>query len=242
MSSRITIVGNAPSALDFEIGHLIDASDQIVRINNYEMSDAWSAQIGTRTTIYASNLYQRDLVKTLPQLLQDGVEEVWPTIPKCHMLRTWRNDWDAAEKTYAGRLAAPIDLKSFITLTSNLSGSRARTICFLIERFGFWAYLLIQNNIVMPSSGLVAIYLAIQQAPKEILITGFDFFSQARKHYFSDAPPPNSTHHQFAREPDVLADLIRLNRQTEFRLAVSDEIFNTHFSRLDNASQVFSAT
>lgn len=242
MSSRITVVGNSPSALDFEIGHLIDESDQIVRINNYAMSDAWSAHIGTRTTIYASNLYQRDLVKTLPQLLQDGVEEVWPTIPKCHMLRTWRNDWDVAEKTYAGRLAAPIDLKSFITLASNLSESRARNICFLVERFGFWAYFLIQKKIVLPSSGLTAIYLAIQRGPNEMLITGFDFFSQERRHYFSEVPPPDVTHHQFAREPDVLADLIRLNGQTHFHLAISDEIFNAHFSRLDNASKVVSAS
>lgn len=50
--STILIIGNGPSVLNHEVGHLVDSYDHVVRFNNYQLK-GYEKYIGTKTTILA---------------------------------------------------------------------------------------------------------------------------------------------------------------------------------------------
>jgi hypothetical protein len=212
-----------------------------VRINNYQLAADWTGYIGTKTTVFATNLYRKEVKKTWPDLLHDGVEEVWPTIPRSNAMRTWKRDWAFAQHAFGDQLDTGPSLREFVTLASDLTEQQTRWMLFLLKHFGYAGYLLMRNWLVSPSSGLMAIYLAMCTEPRELLITGFDFFSQPTAHYFSEAPPPDSRRHQFAREPEILAELFRKHPDIQIAIAIQKSLFEEHFSGIDNVDRLAAA-
>ena len=72
----------------------------------------------------------------------------------------------------------------------------------------------------------VAIAMALKLSPRSVLISGFEFFSQRQAHYFSPAEWSSDwglTHHQFEKEPDVLAKLISMHPKVKFKLALDSD-------------------
>lgn len=55
MTARTVLVGNGPSALDKELGEVIDGCETVIRFNTFHL-DKFERFIGHRTTIWAVNL------------------------------------------------------------------------------------------------------------------------------------------------------------------------------------------
>ena len=51
---KIVVIGNGSSVLDFELGHLIDKFDEVVRFNLFEI-EGYEKHVGTKTTTWFRN-------------------------------------------------------------------------------------------------------------------------------------------------------------------------------------------
>jgi SAM-dependent methyltransferase len=74
-ADSVAVVGNGPSILNYNYGHLIDAHVHVVRFNNYKV-EKFQPQVGTRTTLWSSVGIGRSRYDTASQpshsLLIDG--------------------------------------------------------------------------------------------------------------------------------------------------------------------------
>lgn len=161
---RIAIVGNGPSALSGQCGHLIDSCEVVVRFNRFKVTDEWSTQIGTKTTVWAVNyeLVLRDLDQTWPgpglrpytMVYAPLVVRNWYHWDKC-----WNDVGNWPESTYL----CP------------------RWVAELTQRY-------FDGTDLFPSTGFMAvIHYAMNAEPgDEVFIHGFDHFREQKHHYCDD--------------------------------------------------------
>ncbi len=67
-TDSIAVIGNAPSAMDFRIGDVIDSYDCVIRINDYETDNHFADFVGTKTDVYLHHFYKKLFHKTEKKL------------------------------------------------------------------------------------------------------------------------------------------------------------------------------
>jgi hypothetical protein len=209
----ITVIANGPSALERKNRTIIEKSDVVIRMNNYQLID--DEKIGRKTTIYAFNMYFHDAQKTPEELTQDGVQTIWTTIPQEFGVPSWDNDWKNTNNYFQGFDIYPVRHTTFISLLSpkNTIGRITHRLPPNLFRKIFQYN---KKNFYIPTSGLVAMAMAIEMKPEIIYFTGFDFFSGDKSHYFDSSPPPKITHHNFSNESEVLSRMKKDNDKVIF--------------------------
>jgi hypothetical protein len=224
----IAVVGNAPSALGYEIGRSIDSRDCVIRMNNYRLSEEFAPCIGSRTTVFVTNCFPMDLRKTQNDLLEDKVKMIWAAIPLSDRLVRWPQYLETAEKRFSEFELYVPSLEDILAVTPEEDSLWNRWL----------RRLLLGHAELVPSSGLVAIALALKLEPKSMLISGFDFFSGKQAYYYSPAVLSKDwglTHHHFEKEPGALAKLILCHPNVQFELALdSGNVFLRRLKKLVN--------
>ena len=157
---RVAIIGSGPSMFDNTMEH-IDGHDIIIRVNNYKMR-GYEDKVGSRCD-YHYSFYGSSIKKTSKELRQDGIKGHLCKCPNdiCHM-----TEWH--EKN------------------GKQNGCRFEWI--YKNRQDFWIapvyipetrhYLQLFNklNRHVPTTGFACIWEIMNLNPKELYITGFDFF------------------------------------------------------------------
>lgn len=233
----IAIVGNGPSALKFKLGDHIDSYDCVVRMNNFKLSEDFEPSLGKKTNIFMFNFWN-DVNKTPKDLNKHGVKMIWSSIPYSQYRPKWINMLNQGKDFFP---SFPIFLLSeFDYFRIHNSNYRfIQLLRYLVFKLGGLSALrkliFIKNVDTVPSTGLVAIFFALKLKPKQILITGYDFFSCNSAHYFNpNSPIPKETHHDFASEPDILCKIIKQNHKTKFKIALCDQDLKNKFSVFNN--------
>lgn len=212
----IAIIGNAPCALDFKIGPSIDAHDCTIRMNNYVVSEEFAPFIGFKTDVFVTNCFPLELGKSEEYLLNNGVKMIWASISKSDYLSQWPRYLAHVERMF-GRYDVLVPSHADIVAVTPMDDARLNR---------WLRRLLLGHGELVPSTGLVAIAMALKLEPRKMLISGFDFFSSKQAYYFS----PNAlakdwglTHHRFDKEPSVIARLVAAHPEVQFELAVNSD-------------------
>lgn len=219
----IAVIGNAPSALDYRIGHLINSCDYVIRINNYHVTPEYQEFVGKKTDVYMSHFYKKEKVKTLPELKEDDVKMIWATKPYSNYVSRWKKDIEAAIEEFQPYSIYVPGLSDFFSVSSKSDAKNLmRYILFLL--LGPNIFKILGYKWPVPSGGLMAILLATRLRPQKIYITGFNFFTSAQAHYFSKELPQDKNHHQYDREPAIICKLIKQNLRIHYYLAVDPNL------------------
>ena len=155
---RVALVGSAPSVLENERG-FIDGHEVVVRVNNYKLSDA----AGRRTDVFYS-FFGGSIRKTSEELQQDGV---YLCMCKCPDDKPIASPWHERMGKQAG-----IDFRYIY---------RARRDFWFCDTYvpssdRFRAGFELLGGHV-PSTGFAALLDVLACEPRELYLTGFDFFS-----------------------------------------------------------------
>lgn len=174
--SRVIIVGNGPSALEGEeLGHKIDAFDEVVRFNNFQTkTGALHKFVGSKTTVHFS----------------DGV--LYPTyteyhVPGATVVLSLFADTEIIAGSYILQRAGQ-DMQWPLTERFLLDPEITWIAKEDIERVKAAAGL---KGIKHPTSGLLAIDFFVNSPGVQhpVYIHGFDFFMGPRIHYFHEHEP-----------------------------------------------------
>lgn len=154
--SSLAVVGNGPSILESEEGHLVDSHDIVIRFNNYSTTGGYRRFVGRRTDAWATNCFY-DI----------GMPNPVPPIVLCPLPITRKpgftykhyrvNDW-LLQNTKDYTFLIPLDL--FASLEERCPNPS--TGIALI----YWLYHLRGHSL------------------RNIHLYGFDFFSSAAHHYY----------------------------------------------------------
>lgn len=235
-AESIAVVGNGPSALRYSIGNRIDACDLVVRMNNYKITAGFAPFIGVKIDVFLSSLFFRIVQKTEKDLRREGVRMIWSSIPDMPYVDQWPIDVARAKDNFPAYdiyLPSRYDFIKAVDkpdwhIFARYAGYALMGQKFL-EAFGIWW--------PVPSSGLMAILMAMNCRPKSMIITGFDFYAADKKaHYYEEnGIIPKKTHHSFASEPAVLCKYIKKNRSIKFILALDPATKGLEpLSKMDN--------
>ena len=155
----VIVVGNAASALTKNNGPSIDLFDIVVRLNKFVIK-GYEPYIGTKTTIYCSKwLNMSHNMSTLSEY-----EQLWLPYPKPPNWWTSKGNFNEVSLQqsldYAKRFNINEDNIKF------LDNEKAKEMESIFK------------NICQPSTGLIALMMAIQEFPSSnIKYTGFDNFN-----------------------------------------------------------------
>jgi len=157
---RVALFGSAPSCLDNNGDH-IDAFDIIVRTNNYKMG-IFKRSVGTRTDVHYS-FYGTSIRKTREELMSDGVNLCMCKCPNANVHVT---DWHKKHGKEKGG-----DFGWIYKMRKNFWFGMVH----IPTKEQYMKYFNLLNQHV-PTTGFAAILEIIECEPKELYITGFDFF------------------------------------------------------------------
>ena len=157
---RVCIIGSAPNGLDNQ-GKMIDSYDDIIRVNNYKFR-GFEDKLGSRCD-YHYSFYGSSIRISNYKLKDDGIKG---HLCKCPDSKAHFTDWHVKNRKTRG-----CDFRWIYTM-----------------RKGYWVapvyipekdhYLKCFNMLHshVPTTGFACIWELIQCDPKELYITGFDFF------------------------------------------------------------------
>lgn len=219
----VAIVGSGPTVLENEPG-FIDSHDVVVRVNNYKLS----TKAGRRADVHYS-FYGRSIRKTAEELRTNGVTLC---MCKCPDDMPITCDWHVQHGKYNG-----IDFRYIYRMRSAFwfcDTYVPSTVRFL-EKF----FLLDRH---VPTTGFAAIHDVLMCNPKQVYLTGFDFF-MSRKHNVTDRWNPGNPADPIGHRPDLEAKWLAANlsshpiqlERTLAQLLVNPELINpaTRLSRLE---------
>jgi hypothetical protein len=158
LDKRVAIVGSGPGVLQNEIGK-IDGYDIVVRVNNYKLSDA----AGFRTDVHYS-FYGTSIRKTADELKRDGV---WLCMCKCPDAEAIDSEWHRRHNMMIG-----------VDYRPHYRRRREFWFCdtYIPEKEWFVRYFEILGRHI-PTTGFAAVLDISSFFPREIYLTGFDFFT-----------------------------------------------------------------
>ena len=187
----VAIVGSGPGSLDNEPG-FVDSHDVVVRANNYRTGPAQ----GLRTDVHYS-FYGGSIRKTPAELRRDGVTLC---MNKCPNSKPIACDWH--ERT--GRQNG-IDFTYIYQLRKDF------WFCdtFVPDDAHFLrTFDLLDRHI--PSTGFAAILDVLACKPREVLLTGFDFF-RSGLHNVTDKWRPGDPADPIGHKPELEMAWLRKN-------------------------------
>ena len=154
----VAVVGSAPSVLDNAPG-FIDSHEAIVRVNNYKLGSAQGFRVDVHYSFYGSSIR-----KSAEQLRCDGVDLC---MCKCPDDKPLQSAWHEANNKQNG-----IDFRYIY---------KARREWWFCDTY------IPSNSVFMqkvkllgahiPSTGFAAILDVLACAPRNVYLTGFDFFT-----------------------------------------------------------------
>lgn len=181
----VIVVGNGPTLLDVENGHLIDQFDIVVRFNDYTINN-YEKYVGTKTDYWFNTINYNNKEGQI-RLKKSYKRIVW---------HCWA--WDP-EKDHG--------YQSFLSFFKgkevNFSKTNISTIRELQEYAGDRQYF---NY----STGLIAIWMLLKEFDS-VTITGFDWWKNNKKHHYNDNVPRGTTHIP-EKEYIVIQKLIQENK------------------------------
>jgi hypothetical protein len=174
-TNKVIIVGNSGSMLSQKKGKQIDSFGTIVRCNEF-LLEGYEEYCGART----------DVLATASNRLLGKIIRKEGTTKNEHYINNVTSVWFTRNKFWVERTAKLIDIKKLIK-AHNLKISTMLYSDFLFKKFSgqYWEKYKIKEGVdYWPSTGLIAIRMALSLCQKPIYITGFDSFSSG--HYFKD--------------------------------------------------------
>ncbi|MBU1087434.1 MAG: glycosyltransferase family 29 protein [Candidatus Omnitrophica bacterium] len=223
-TDTIAVIGNAPSALYYRIGTLIDNYSCVLRMNNFQIKKEYTSFIGTKTDVFVTNFHKKDLMKTPEYLINNGIKIIWSSIPNINYGSNWRQDiFDGSKYFHSYKIFIPNSYYFFNVTSANEILSFIKFFTYTIV--GSRIFKILGYKWPVASTGLMSIMLALDLQPKKIIITGFDFFTSDKSHYFDKSKKtPTKTHHLFSQEPYIIRKLILKHPNVEFHLAIDPNI------------------
>lgn len=189
----VAIVGSAPSVLDNEQG-FIDSHDVVVRVNNYKTGPI----SGFRCDVHYS-FFGNSIRKLQYELIRDGVKLC---MCKCPDAKPLVSDWHERNNKQVG-----IDFRYIYTLRKNF------WFCdtFVPDNNHFLqTFELLGRHI--PTTGFAAIFDILQCGPKQVYLTGFDFF-HSHIHNIDEAWKPGDPNDPIGHRPEFERNWIAHNRE-----------------------------
>ena len=186
---RVAIVGSAPSVLKNPAG-FIDGHDVVVRVNNYKLT----RETGSRTDVYYS-FFGGSIKKTVDELKCDGVTLCWC---KCPNAKPIESAWHEKMNKVNG-----IDFRYIYSLREKFWF--CDTFIPTVSRFLAPFEALKQH---IPSTGFSAIWDIITCRPREIYLTGFDFF-ESRIHNVNEPWREGDPNDPIGHRPDLELQWLR---------------------------------
>jgi hypothetical protein len=187
----VAIVGSAPSCLDNRPG-AVDAHDVVVRVNSYRTGN----EQGWRTDVHYS-FYGTSIKKTAAQLQADGVTLCMCKCPNSKPLQSgwherngrttgidFRYIYAAREPFWFCDTYVPDDQR-FLDKVAMLDGH-------------------------IPTTGFAAILDVMACEPREIFLTGFDFFTSGQ-HNVDEKWKPGHPADPIGHLPQLEAELVKAN-------------------------------
>ena len=153
----VAIVGSGPGCLDNDRG-FINSFDTVVRVNNYKLN----SRTGNRTDVYYS-FFGSSIKKNINDLKMDGVQLC---IAKCPDARFMESEWHTRNNKELG-----IDFRYIYERRKNWWFTD--TYVPTLEEFLATFHLLGWH---IPTTGFSAILKVLENSPKKVYLTGFDFF------------------------------------------------------------------
>ena len=152
------MVGSAPSVLSNKPG-LIDSFETVVRVNNYRLTNETGARCDVFFSFFGSSIRKRS-----DDLIRDGVRLCWCACPNSKPIAS---EWHERNKRTIG-----IDFRYIYSLRAPFwfCDTYIPDDARFVERFET-----LQKHI--PSTGFAAVLDIVQSEPRELYMTGFDFFS-----------------------------------------------------------------
>lgn len=178
----VAIVGSGPGVLGNKPG-FVDGHDVVVRVNNYRLSEA----AGHRTDVFYS-FFGNSILKTTSELQKDGVKLCLCKCPDAHVIES---KWHRRKNKMIG-----VDYRYIYEQREKWWF--CDTYIPAAEEFLDTFKLLVRH---IPTTGFSAILAVLDQKPREVHLTGFDFF-RSRKHNVSDPWVAKNDDDPFRHEPE----------------------------------------
>jgi len=155
----VCIVGNGKSILSHEYGSKIDSFDTVIRINTFKI-EGFEKHVGTKTDIFATSAWSH----LVHNKHIDLTDEIWLTRPMNKKLIPpwWIGVMRGTIKKYNLGINQEVSADTWKQLKKNLGQK-------------------LSSNYA-PSSGIVAMLMAIDNFQDDISVVGFDFFK--KPHYY----------------------------------------------------------
>jgi hypothetical protein len=159
---RVIVVGNGPSALEHELGSVVDDFDVVVRFNDYKTA-GFEKWIGSRTTIWVAS------DNMLPGKDMSQIDEAL-FVPLPRLCRDNHRNVQRFRKAYRDKLVevSPEEQKKIYD----------------------WYDLDLYAADKWPTTGAIAVRYLIERYGS-VAVYGFDFFADGAKgdiHYWGDSP------------------------------------------------------
>lgn len=153
----VAIVGSGPGCLDNQRG-LVDSHDVVVRVNNYKLFPA----TGFRADIFYS-FFGSSIKKTAKELARDGVKLC---MCKCPDAQFMESEWHRARGKMQG-----VDFRYIYQARRDwwFCDTYVPTVPEFMEQFD-----LLGGHV--PTTGFSALLDVLSYKPKNVFLTGFDFF------------------------------------------------------------------
>lgn len=205
----MAIVGSGPSSLENEPG-LVDSYDIVVRVNNYKLFP----QTGFRTDVFYS-FFGASIRKKTEDLAKDGVELC---LCKCPNSKPLRSKWHEDNHKQAG-----IDYRYIYNSRKNwwFCDTYIPDEKVFLEKFE-----MLDKHI--PTTGFAGIIDVLSFGPRELYITGFDFF-RSRLHNVNDRWIPRNRDDPLRHDPD--RELQVLKQYCRDKPVKCDAVLNGLFAR-----------
>ncbi len=157
-NKRVAIVGSAPTCLDNPPG-LIDSFEQVIRISNY----GYGSQLGKRTDVFYS-FFGSSTRKNHQELIRDGVKMCMSKLPNS---KPFHSQWHANKNKNDGH-----DYRAHYRRREPwwFCPTYVPDDKHFLELFDF-----LDKH--QPTTGFACIWDLLKCDPKELYITGFDFFT-----------------------------------------------------------------
>lgn len=179
----VAIVGSGPGLTDNPLGY-VDSHDVVVRVNNYKILDH---RTGFRTDVFYS-FFGTSIKKAKSELLKDGVQVC---MCKCPNSRFYNSPWHVQNRKNHG-----VDFRYIYF--NRKSWWFTDTYIPSTEDFLTTFYLLGKR---VPTTGFSAIIDILSLAPKNVYLTGFDFF-RSGKHNLDEPWKSRNPTNPIGHDPD----------------------------------------
>ena len=189
---RVCIVGSAPNGLDNQGSH-IDGFDDIIRVNRYKFRP-WEDRLGSRTD-YHYSFYGSSIKIPNYKLKDDGVKA---HLCKCPDDKAHFTDWHVKNRKTRG-----CDFRWIYTMRKDYWIAPV----YIPKRDHYLKCFQLLNKHV-PTTGFACIWELIQCNPKELYITGFDFF-ESKMHNVNERWRDGDKEDPIRHMPEVEAEHVK---------------------------------